>query len=398
MNTRHQGTFLRLGLVGLTIVNLSICGVFVLSGSQGSPVTQAMAAGNAATPMVLVVTATPSAADCKCPDIEEQLVTDVYERVGPAVVNVTTRVLHEDFFFGVYPQEGAGSGFVYDDVGHIVTNYHVVEGASSIVVNFTGDVSEEAELVGVDPSNDLAVLKAAVPSGVKPVEMGDSKNLRVGQRAIAIGNPFGRFDRTLTEGVISALGRTIETDSGRIIRKVIQTDAAINQGNSGGPLLDSQGRVMGVNSAIYTPSGGSVGVGLAISVDTLRRVLPELISKGRYPHSWLGALGYSITPELARRLSLPVDKGILVARIYRNSPASEADIRGARQELIISNRRVLVGGDIIVAIDGHPINSSDDLDAYLEEETRVGQQVVVEFLRDGTRQKVAVELTEEPSS
>ena len=380
---------LGLALAGMTGLNLLLCGLLAATGVLGFPQLDRVAA-EAVTPT------TATLAELQAADIEEQLVTRVYSEVAPAVVNITTRVLRQSFFYGLYPEEGSGSGFVYDEQGHIVTNYHVIRGASSMIVNFGGDVSESAELVGADPSTDLAVLKASVPPDIRPVRLGEQESLRVGQRAIAIGNPFGRFDRTLTVGVISALGRTIEMSDGQTIRRMIQTDAAINPGNSGGPLLDSQGRLIGVNSAIFTPSGGSVGVGLAIPVDTVKRVVPELIEKGRYPHPWLGVLGYSITPEFARRLGLPVEKGILVARVYKESPAALAGIRGATREVIVANRRILVGGDIIVALDGHPIETFDDLDAYIAEETRVGQSVTVEFFRDGEKRQVAIQLTEEP--
>lgn len=393
MRNHRLEIWLTLGLIGMMVLNLLLCGLLAMAyfprGLHAPPASAAA-----------ILTATPAAAVSPVDqtDIVEERTIDAYARVSPAVVNVTTQMIRQDFFFGVQPEEGSGSGFVYDDEGHIVTNYHVVEGATTIAVNFGDDVSQPAELVGVDPANDLAVLRAGVPAGVQPVLLGESKTLRVGQRAIAIGNPFGQFSRTLTSGVISALGRTIETQDGKTIRQAIQTDAAINQGNSGGPLLDSSGLVIGVNSAIFSPSGGSVGVGLAIPVDTVKRVVPELIDKGHYPHPWLGALGYSITPEFAQRLSLPVRAGVLVARVYRNSPAATAGIHGASREVIVGNRRVLLGGDIITAIDGQPIDSADAMDAYIEENTRVGQSVTIDFLRDDKPLQATVELIEEPSN
>ena len=188
---------------------------------------------------------------------------------------------------------------------------------------------------------------------MQPIPVGASSSLKVGQSAIAIGNPFGQFERTMTEGIISALNRTIETES-TVLRGVIQTDAAINRGNSGGPLLDLNGRLIGVNSAIYSPTGTSAGVGLAIPVDKVSRVVPALIENGRYPHPWLGLeeLGYEISPALARALRLSVEQGLLIARVYQDSPADQAGIRTARQEAILGNRRYLVGGDVLTAIDG----------------------------------------------
>lgn len=350
------------------------------------------------TPRIIVVVATPTPSVApEMIDVGEARVIAVYERVSPAVVNVTTRVLRQSFFFGIYPEEGTGSGFLWDDQGHIVTNYHVIEGAQSIEVGFGGDFVRQATIVGADPLNDLAVLRVdEIPPGVQPIELGDGASLRVGQRAIAIGNPFGQFERTLTTGVISALDRTITVDDDTVLRHVIQTDAAINRGNSGGPLLDSFGRLIGVNTAIYSPTGTSAGIGLAISVDTVKRVIPELIAHGRYRHPWLGVLGYGITPALARALDLPVEQGLLVARVYRDSPAARAGIRGARRELILGNRIILVGGDIIVAIDGQPIEDMEALADYLEEQTRVGQTVTLDIVRGTRRLQIPVELEEMP--
>ena len=352
------------------------------------------------TPQIVIIVATPTPGlPPEMVDVGEERIIAVYERVSPAVVNITTRVLRESFFFGVYPEEGTGSGFLWDRDGHIVTNYHVVRGAQSVEVAFSDEIVRPATIVGVDPMNDLAVLHVDdVPPGVQPIELGDASKLRVGQRAIAIGNPFGQFERTLTTGVISALNRTITIDENTVLRHVIQTDAAINRGNSGGPLLDSFGRLIGVNSAIYSPTGTSAGIGLAISVDTVKRVVPELIARGRYPHPWLGILGYGITPALAQALDLPVEQGLLVARIYRDSPAARAGLRGARREVIIGNRIILAGGDILTAVDGQPIRSMDDLDAYLEEHTRVGQTVILDVVRGEQHLQISVELEEMPST
>ncbi len=215
--------------------------------------------------------AVPSAAlvDAAGLDIEERRIVDVYERVAPSVVSITTRVLRRNFFFEVTPEEGAGSGFVLDRQGHILTNYHVIAEAERIEVNFGEDTVYPARVVGLDRRNDIALIRVDAPAELlEPVELGTSANLRVGQRAIAIGNPFGQFGRTLTTGVISALGRTLEGQDGRTITGIIQTDAAINRGNSGGPLLDSSGRVIGINTAIFSPTGASAGVGFAVPVDT----------------------------------------------------------------------------------------------------------------------------------
>ncbi len=390
MGTQSIRTY-RYYLVAATILMVSLgCALGSLSG--GEPL--APTPGPTPTPVVVVATAAPlSQADLAALDVEDRLISNLYERVGPSVVHITARVITLDFFWGPMPSEGTGSGFVLDQKGHIVTNYHVVEGAESVTVILADGTEVPAQIVGVDPPNDLAVIKIDVsPDKLVPVELGDSSTLRVGQRAIAIGNPFG-LDRTLTTGVISALGRPLQTSKDTVIYNVIQTDAAINPGNSGGPLLNSRGQVIGVNTAIRQ---NAEGIGFAVPVDTVKRVVPELIARGRYPHPWLGVLGYSLTPELARALDLPSDSGILVARIYRGSPAQQAGVRGASHEVIVGNRRLLAGGDILIAVNDHPINNWDDLLEYLEENTRVGQEITLTVLRDGEKLTLTVTLAEQP--
>jgi len=351
------------------------------------------------TPIVIVVTPTPLPPEVtEAADVEEQLVTNVYARVSPAVVHITSRVIVRDFFWGAVPQEGTGSGFMVDREGHIVTNNHVIEGADRIVVALSDETSVEAQVIGTDPATDLAVLKIDVPrEKLSPVELGSSADLRVGQRAIAIGNPFG-LDRTLTTGVISSLGRPLQTSGQRTVYDVIQTDAAINPGNSGGPLLDSQGQVIGVNTAIYSPSGGSVGVGFAIPVDTVRRVIASIIEKGYYPHPWLGIRGLTIVPELAEALELPVERGLLVIDAERGGAAAQAGIRGAQREVRLGRYNIPIGGDILIAIDGNKIREMEDLVKYLETETVVGQSVNLTIVRDGQEQTVQLELGEQPMS
>jgi S1-C subfamily serine protease len=258
-----------------------------------------------------------------------------------------------------------------------------------------------AHIVGVDPQNDLAVLRIDVsPEQLNPIPLGQADNLRVGQRVIAIGNPFGRFERTLTTGVISALGRIIENDP--FLGEVIQTDAAINPGNSGGPLLDSQGRLIGVNTAIFSPSRVSAGIGFAIPVSTVKRVVPALIAEGRYPHPWLGLQGFDITPDLAARfrqagLDWPVDRGVLVVGVFRDGPAAQAGIRGGVQRVRIGLLTLPIGGDVIVAINGVPVEEQRDLTLYLEENTSVGQRVDVTIVRDGEERTIPVELIALPT-
>jgi S1-C subfamily serine protease len=379
-----------IALLGCTLVSLS---ELALGLATATPVP---------TPVIVVATPTPlPPAAYQGADIEEQLVINVYERVSPAVVNITSRAYTYDFFFNVVPQEGAGSGFVYDEKGHIVTNYHVVEGAEEIEVTLSDETKVPAQTVGVDPSNDLAVIRIKVPAEtLYPVELGESQTLRVGQRVIAIGNPFG-FEGTLTTGIISSLGRVIESPDERFIGEIIQTDAAINPGNSGGPLLNSRGQVIGVNTAIFSPSQASAGIGFAIPVETVKRVVPELISRGRYPHSWLGVETFDITPERARDLreggiDISVDRGALVVGVYRGSPADQAGLRGGTRRVRLGNLILPVGGDTIVAIDGAEIRGVQDLNVYLETRTRVGQVVQVTLMRDGQERTVDVQLAERP--
>jgi S1-C subfamily serine protease len=256
-----------------------------------------------------------------------------------------------------------------------------------------------ATLVGNDPGTDLAVLKIEVPAeGVVVAELGNSSSLQVGQRAIAIGNPFG-LERTVTAGIISSLGRTLPRDDSDFqIAEVIQTDAAINPGNSGGPLLDSQGRVIGVNTAIRSLSGVNSGVGFAIPVDVVRRVVPELIAQGRYRHPWVGVTGSTITPEMVERLELPVENGVLIYTVEPDSPASKADLQGGDREVLISGRRIIAGGDILVAIDGMEVKRFDDLINYLASRTNVGDEITFTLIRDGGEIEVQVTLEERPGN
>jgi len=329
-------------------------------------------------------------------DIAERRVIDVYERLAPSVVNVTTRILRRSFFFDVSPAEGAGSGFVLDREGRILTNYHVIQNAQEIQV-ILDDQTFGATVVGVDAGNDIAVLQVDAPAELLvPVELGESASLQVGQRAIVIGNPFGQFGRTLTTGVISALNRTLESPDGRAISGIIQTDAAINQGNSGGPLLDSSGRVIGMNSAIFSPSGTNAGVGFAIPVETIRRVLPEVIELGRYRHPSLGIRYlYPLTSGLAETLGLSVDQGLLLVQFTQNSPLASAGAKGAQEEVIVGMQRVYVGGDILTGVDGQIIGDYDDLQNYLEENHRVGDTVTVTLRRGDEELAVEVVLVEE---
>jgi S1-C subfamily serine protease len=332
--------------------------------------------------------------------LEDQIIA-VYDMAAPAVVNITNRGYVYDRFMGTVPQEGTGSGFVYDNEGHIVTNYHVIENAEQLTVTFADGQTYDANVVGSDATNDLAVIsidgKANLPA---PLVLGDSDSLQVGEFVLAIGNPFG-LQQTLTTGVVSALGRVIQSpEDNRFIGEAIQTDAAINPGNSGGPLLDLSGQVIGVNSQIISASGTSSGIGFAVSASTVQRVVPQLIAHGEYAHPWLGVQLLSLTSANVSALKeagvdVPVESGVMVLEAVAGGPADSAGIRGGSRVVRIGNYQVPVGGDIITAIDGHALANTQDLTVYLETETTVGKSVEVTIVRNGVEQVVPVVLGEQ---
>jgi S1-C subfamily serine protease len=334
-------------------------------------------------------------------NVLEEQVMRVFETAGPGVVNITSTGISYDFFLRAIPQEGSGSGFVYDEEGHIVTNYHVIERAAELHVTFFDETRVPAEVVGVDPSNDLAVLKVEVGSDLlRVIPLGDSERLKVGRFLVAIGNPFG-LQQTLTTGVVSSLGRIIQGPDGRFIGEIIQTDAAINPGNSGGPLLDLDGRVVGVNSAIISPSRASAGVGFAIPVGTVKRVVPELIARGRYPHPWLGVEPWNVSANLAARLAragvrTPGGGGLMVVGVAAGGPAARAGIRGPEEIGLLGNLRIPLGADYILAIEDQTVTSDRDLTILLETKHRVGDRIKVTIWREGRVQDVEVTLGERP--
>ncbi len=346
-------------------------------------------------------TETPPAGLGQLAQLEREIIK-VYEDVASGVVNITNRSYAYDYFYRPVPQEGSGSGIVFDKEGHIITNYHVVEDASELFVMLADDTTVPAEIVGADPTTDLALLRIDVaPEMLNPVPLGASDGLNVGQFVVAIGNPFG-FEHTLTVGVVSALGRVIESPDERFIGEIIQTDAAINPGNSGGPLLDLTGQVIGVNTAIFSPSRASAGIGFAIPASTVRRVVPELLARGYYPHPWLGvSLIWNLTPERRQILQeagmkVPVEEGVLIVEAAPGSPAVRAGLHGGQEQIQLGRFLLSVGGDILTSIDGKPIASGRDLIRYLDTETRVGQTIEVTFWREGKLETVSVVLTERP--
>lgn len=347
--------------------------------------------------MQIAPTVGPTVIPLSVTDLEARI-ADVYREAGSSVVNITSRSVSYDFFFNPIPRQGSGSGFFYDTQGHIVTNYHVIADADELQVTLADGQTVPAQIVGSDPSNDLAVIKVDLPAGsIRPLPIGDSTQVYVGQFVLAIGNPFG-LERTLTFGIVSALGRVIESPNQRFIGEVIQSDVAINPGNSGGPLLNLTGQVIGVNSAILSPSGANAGIGFAISARTVQRVVPVLIRDGRYPHPSLGVRVIELTPQRAalfRRAGVQLpDQGLLIAELVANGPAARAGLRGPDRLARVGNVSLPLGGDVIVAINNQPITTSQDLIVYLETQTQVGETVQVKVLRDGREQVLPVTLAE----
>lgn len=324
---------------------------------------------------------------------EEQINVRVYRQTSPAVANIATRAVEYDFFMDPVPVEGAGSGFVIDPRGYILTNFHVVQQAETIEV-VLGDQSRfPAKFVGADPRNDVALLKID-PKGrtLVALPLGDSSALQVGQRVLAIGNPF-RFQSTLTTGVVSALGRTVQTSETTFIDEAIQTDAAINRGNSGGPLINSRGEVIGINSAIYTPTGTTAGIGFAIPINTAKMIAHDLITEGRVHRAYLGVRTLPVNDWLAQALDLPVQEGLLIEQTPRGSPAERAGLRGGDRAVLAGMQKLLVGGDLIVAIDDQKIASELDMNRVLNRK-RPGDAVNVTIYRGGKKMDVKVILGE----
>ena len=311
---------------------------------------------------------------------EEAINVSVYDRTNRSVVNISTNSVRPESLFSLAEIEGSGSGSVVDQQGHILTNYHVVEGAKQISVMLFNTDSFPAELVGQDPDNDIAILKINAPDTLLfPLQWGESSNLRVGQHIIAIGNPFG-LERTMSTGIISSLNRQITSKTRRIIRSIIQIDAALNQGNSGGPLLNSRGELIGMNTAIATRSGDNAGIGFSIPVNTIRRVVPQLLATGRVQRPTIGIMQVFET-----------DKGLLVVVLTPNGPAEKAGLRGSKIERKKVRRGVLVfeheaidhsQSDLIVGIDGQKVKQSDDLLSVIETK-KSGDQVVLNVIRNG---------------
>ncbi len=323
----------------------------------------------------------------------------VYERANEAVVNITTETVGINWFLEPVPQEGgSGSGSIIDAAGYIVTNTHVIDGAVKIFVSLSDGSQYEARVIGTDKENDIAVIKFDPPRGMtlKTIAFGESSNLKVGQKVLAIGNPFG-LQRTLTTGIVSALGRPIQTQANTIIKDMIQTDTAINPGNSGGPLLDTRGRMIGINTMIYSTSGSSAGIGFAVPVNTAKRVVAELIQYGKVRRGSIDAELVQLNTAIAQYARLPISSGLMVSRVGKGSNAERAGLRGGTEGVRYGSSRnssiIYLGGDIITAIAGTPVTSLTDYYTALESR-KPGEEIVLTVQRANREISITMTLAE----
>ncbi len=369
---RTSATLPRAALWAIPALALSAAAAFFLAPPSAQSQNRAEAAPRAVTPRGALAS-------------DEINNIDVFKKTSPSVVHITTLENQRDLFSMNVQQvpRGTGTGFVWDNHGHIVTNFHVIQGANAARVTLADQTTHSAKLVGAFPDRDLAVLKIEVPPAkLPPIVMGTSRDLIVGQMVYAIGNPFG-LDQTLTTGIVSALNREIDAVNGRTIRGVVQTDAAINPGNSGGPLLDSAGRLIGVNTAIFSPSGASAGIGFAIPVDEVNRIVPRLIRDGRFVRPAMGVTAGS--PQMQRSLNLP--KGVPLVQVLANGPAAKAGIQPFRR----GQDGGVIAGDVITAVNDEPVADLDDM-LQLLERRQPGEAVTISVWRSGQTRKVSVTL------
>jgi S1-C subfamily serine protease len=323
-------------------------------------------------------------------DPEEQNNILVYRKNIPAVVNITSKAVTFDFFYGLVPQEGQGSGFVIDKEGHVLTNYHVIADARQVEVTMHNRKKYRATVIGTDPAHDLAVIQISAPN-LTPAVLGDSRNLQVGQKVYAIGNPFG-LAGTMTRGIVSSI-RPVREPNGATIDEAIQTDAAINPGNSGGPLMNWHGEVIGINTMILSSVGQNAGIGFAIPINTAKAVLNDLVTLGRVRRPALGVQTIPIGPELADQIGLPVDFGLLIIKVTPGGAAERAGLRGGTERAYLGNIPILLGGDLIVGIDGEKVEDQQDL-AQVMNAHRAGDTVKVTVYRGKTKMEVNVTLGE----
>ena len=317
---------------------------------------------------------------------------ELFEKSESGVVRIDVDKINSSLETG-----SLGSGFVFDDLGHIITNAHVVESASSVTITFLDGSQYNAQIIGLDKFTDIAVIKVEEkPRYLHPLQMGDSSTLKVGEQVAAIGNPFG-LSGSMTSGIVSQIGRLLPSqDTGFSIPNVIQTDAAINPGNSGGPLLNMAGKVMGINTAIQSGTGQSAGIGFAVPSNTILKVVPVLIEKGKYSHPWIGISGKDIDPELAKVRDLDQSKGFLIVTVVPGSPAEIAGLKGVSEIKIIGDKEYPADGDIIVSVDGKEVRKISDILIHLQEEKSVGDEMILGILRDGEIMHIILALVERP--
>jgi S1-C subfamily serine protease len=327
---------------------------------------------------------------------QEKINIAIYKQASPAVVNISSTVLAMDVFSNVIPEEGMGSGVILTPNGYILTNAHVVADSQKLEVLLLNGKKYKAKLIGGDVSRDVALIKID-PGGMKlpTITLGDSSHLQVGQMVYAIGNPFG-LNSTLTTGVISSLGRTLKAQNGRLMENIIQTDAAINPGNSGGPLLNSAGQLIGINTAIFSPSGSNAGIGFAIPVNSARRIAEDVMDFGHVIRPFLGIeIGMEINPHLAEALHLPVQQGLMIARVLKNGPAEKAGLHGAGKALAVGDRQIPIGGDILVSYDGHNADNVERFMNYVDAK-RPGDTIRLTINRNGKSVETVIKLEERP--
>jgi S1-C subfamily serine protease len=366
----------------LLLAALFVVGFFFLTTHRRHDAARAAQEQGALEPIQLREAAGPAEFDA-----EEQTNIKIYRTVLPSVVNISSTTVSYDFFYGAMPEEGQGSGFILDNQGHILTNHHVIERARRLEVTLSNRKRYRARVIGSSPSHDIAIIKIDAPE-LTPAVLGNSSSLVVGQKVYAIGNPFG-LHGTLTNGIISSL-RSVRGPSGIYVDEVIQTDAAINPGNSGGPLLNSKGEVIGINTFILSSTGQSAGIGFAIPINVAKAVLDDLVTFGRVRRPQLGIRSLPVSPALAAELGLPSESGVLIIQVVPGSAAARAGLRGGSERAMLGNIPILIGGDLIVAVDGLDIADQQDL-ARVMNRHRAGDQVKVTFYRG--KQKMTADVT-----
>jgi S1-C subfamily serine protease len=339
-----------------------------------------------------------SAAPTSFEDGQGKSIGDIYDQEGRGVVQVlSTSVVSDDPFFGAQESRSSGSGFVIDKAGRIVTNYHVVQDAENVQVSFSGEDNVDARVIGVDPSTDIAVLQIdAQARALVTLPLGESDTVRVGDAVVAIGNPFG-LERSVTAGIVSALQREITAPNGFAIDEVIQTDAAINHGNSGGPLLNADGQVIGVNAQIESETGGNVGIGFAIPINTVKEVVSQIIESGKVEHAYMGIEMQTIDSDLTEQVRLPAESGVLVSRVVPGSPADEAGMEGGSRNVVVDGESYTLGGDIITAVDGEPVESAEEVRSVVNDK-EPGDELEVEVRREDSTETLTLTLGRRPAS